>query len=581
MNYIEGICFFGNKKNIPTDLEKYRHRTVFTTQEGKYIGILIHASSHSDKMMDLWKQCHRIVVYVDGKEFEQTDDFKCHRSAEENVYIVVGCIDWNEIFQESYANISITITMGRREVVFISEKLITVLPLRMANNEIVPMDMYLTDKECISLEAEMVDRYSLYGFDQDESFKAHVWLVCRNNFNETVNDNLLAEVEFKCCHETHGLIDRELVYGIDIPGNRILFKGGFSIGTWPEGTYKIKAYLWGTQIAETVCVIGSRSMHGKYPFTNLITKEKLSVVKKKKSVKKGDGLSAIEKINSMIGMDHVKKNVIQNLNYNKFVTARKKANLQVDNRLIHICMTGNPGTGKTTIARLIAEAYFEIGILNNDNFIEANRASLIGQYIGETEKNVKETLRLANGGCLFIDEAYSLVTDARDSRDYGKKVIDTLMTELSDPNNDTLIIIAGYEKEMNKFLQTNPGLSSRFPVRLNFPDYTVSELLKMVTAYFNDHQYLATNQEVMERIEKILHQACKRKDFGNGRFIHTLVENHILPHIANRLAQKLDAGDFEEKDLQTVLPEDIPNWEEVVPMLGQTQQQERRAIGFR
>ena len=143
------------------------------------------------------------------------------------------------------------------------------------------MDMYLTDKECISLEAEMVDKYSLYGFDQDESFKAHVWLVCRNNFNETVNDNLLAEVEFKCCHETHGLIDRELVYGIDIPGNRILFKGGFSIGTWPEGTYKIKAYLWGTQIAETVCVIGSRSMHGKYPFTNLITKEKLSVVKKK------------------------------------------------------------------------------------------------------------------------------------------------------------------------------------------------------------------------------------------------------------------------------------------------------------
>ena len=85
----------------------------------------------------------------------------------------------------------------------------------------------------------------------------------------------------------------------------------------------------------------------------------------------------------------------------------------------------------------------------------------------------------------------------------------------------------------------------------------------------------------MERIEKILHQACKRKDFGNGRFIHTLVENHILPQIANRLAQKLDAGDFEEKDLQTVLPEDIPNWEEVVPMLGQTQQQERRAIGFR
>lgn len=579
MNYIEGICFFEDKKKIPTDLDKYRHRNVFTTNEGKYVGVLIHASSHPEcKVMEWWRQCHQVVVNVGDKKFEQVDNFKCHHSAEDDRYIVVGMIDWTEIFQEGYTNISITITMGRRQILFVSEKLITVLPKRLANNEIVPIEMYLTDKVSINLEDDMEDRHCQYGFDLDENYEAHVWLICRNNFNEIVNENLLAEVEFICNSETQGVIERDLAYGVDISYNKILFRGDFSISTWPEGTYKVKAFLWGIQIAETVCIIG-RSLHGKYPFTNLITKEKLSVLKKEKPVK--DGLNAIEKINSMIGMAHVKKNVIQNLNYNKFITARRSANLRVENRLIHIAMTGNPGTGKTTIARLIAEAYAEIGIISNDNFIEANRASLIGQYIGETEKNVKEMLRLARGGCLFIDEAYSLVTDTHESRDYGKRVIDTLMTELSDPNNDTLIIIAGYEKEMNRFLQTNPGLESRFPVRLHFADYTVSELLQMVAAYLSDHQYQTTDDRVMEKIENILRQVCKRKDFGNGRFIHTLVENHILPNMATRLSNKLDAGNLDVQDLQTIMPEDVPDLEEINSMLGKPQQQERRTIGFR
>lgn len=578
MNCVEGICFFENKKNIPTEVDNYRYRNVFTTQEGKYVGILLHASSISEsRLKDLWKQRHRVVVKADDKEFEQVDNFKCHSLIEDEQYLVVGCIDWTEVFQQTYTNIEITVTMGYREIVFVSKKLITVLPKRMSNNELCPLDMYLTAQGSINLEDDVEDEDCQYGFDQDENREAHVWLVCRNNFCDYVNDNLLAEVEFKVFHETLGLVDRSLVYGVDITYNKVLFRGDFSIGNWPEGGYKIKAFLWGTQIAESVCVIG-RSLYGKYPFTDLITPKKPSIIKKEKPVV--GSLNAIEKINSMIGLECVKKNILQNLNYNKFITARKIANLRVDNRLIHICMTGNPGTGKTTVARLLAEAYAQIGIVSNDNFIEANRASLIGQYIGETEKNVKEMLRLARGGCLFIDEAYSLITDSRDSRDYGKKVIDTLMTELSDPSNDTLIIIAGYEKEMNRFLQTNPGLQSRFPVRLHFPDYTVAELLDMVSAYFADHQYQATEM-VMARIEHILRQVCKRKDFGNGRFIHVLIENHILPRMATRLAQKLNAGDFEIQDLQTIIPEDVPDQEEVIPMLGQPQQQERRAIGFR
>lgn len=576
MNCIEGICFIEDKKNIPTKMDNYLHRSVFKVHEGKYVGILIHAPSLTEsKVRDMWEERHEVLVRVSDHEYEQADNFKCHSFVEDNHYLVVGCINWTEILQHSYEDIEITITMGHRKIEFVSKKIITVLPERMTDNKVCPLDMFLTSQGDIDMDDD-IDEYYQYGFDQDENSKAYVWLVCRNNFCDYVNEKLLAELEFKCFHETQGLIDRCLVYGIDFTNGKVIFNGDFSIDDWPEGTYKIQAYLWGKHISDTVCYIG-RSLYGKYPFTDFTSKSEPSVSEKKSNPEKR--LKAIEKINSMIGMVHVKKNIIQNLNYSKFINARRTAHLPVASRLQHICMTGAPGTGKTTVARLLAEAYYQIGITSNDNFIEADRASLIGQYIGETENKVKETLRLAHGGCLFIDEAYSLVSDSRDNRDFGKKVIDTLMTELSNPDSNTLVIIAGYQKEMNEFLQTNPGLQSRFPVRLHFPDYTIAELKQMLTVYFDEHQYLVTDM-VMERIENILRQVSKRKDFGNGRFIHTLVENHILPNMATRLSKKLDTGNLEVQELQSIMPEDVPDIEEIVPMLGKSQH-ERRSIGFR
>ena len=145
---------------------------------------------------------------------------------------------------------------------------------------------------------------------------------------------------------------------------------------------------------------------------------------------------------------------------------------------MHMVFTGNPGTGKTTIAKYLGDIYRGIGALSSGHLVETDRSKLVGQYLGETEKNTLNAIERASGGVLFIDEAYNLFVEDQDRRDFGHRVIETLLTYLSLDDSDMIVILAGYTNEMERLLESNPGLKSRFPYIFRFGDYTPDQLMK-------------------------------------------------------------------------------------------------------
>ena len=262
---------------------------------------------------------------------------------------------------------------------------------------------------------------------------------------------------------------------------------------------------------------------------------------------------SIKELNGMVGLDDIKKSVTTMANQSRFFIERSKAGFHTSNIAAqHAIFTGNPGTGKTTVARMLGKIYHSIGLLSKGDVICADRTRLVGRYIGETEENMKAVLEEARGNVLFIDEAYNLYEGTADRKDYGAKVIDSLLTVLSQPNPDMIIIFAGYEKEMDAMLNSNPGLMGRFPYKYRFSDYDADQLMEIALHLFKKDDYILSDEA-----QAILHQRIcdtlsqRTKNFGNARWVEQFIRNGIIPAMANRVT--LDAI----KDYQHILPSDI------------------------
>lgn len=284
---------------------------------------------------------------------------------------------------------------------------------------------------------------------------------------------------------------------------------------------------------------------------------------------------SIKELNEMVGLDDVKKSITTMANQSRFFIERKKAGLRTSNVAAqHAIFTGNPGTGKTTVARMLGKIYHSIGLLSKGDVICADRTRLIGRYIGETEENMKAVLEEARGNVLFIDEAYNLYEGTADRKDYGAKVIDSLLTVLSQPNPDMVIIFAGYEKEMDAMLNSNPGLMGRFPYKYRFSDYDADQLMEIALHLFAKDDYILNDEAQVILHQRICDTLSQRtKNFGNARWVEQFIRNGIIPAMANRVT--LDTV----KDYQHILPSDIeegykkynPRMIELVP---------RRQVGF-
>ena len=192
---------------------------------------------------------------------------------------------------------------------------------------------------------------------------------------------------------------------------------------------------------------------------------------------------------------------------------------------LNAVFTGNPGTGKTTVAKLLGKIYHKMGLVSKGHTFEVDRGDLVGEYIGQTAPKVKEAIKKAKGGILFIDEAYSLARSAEDNKDFGREVIEILVKEMSMPNNDLVVILAGYPSEMQTMVNVNPGLKSRINLWFEFPDYLPQEL-DLIADYAAAQRKISFEPEARHFMYEKIVEAYRNRDkfFGNARFVFQLID---------------------------------------------------------
>ncbi|WP_088314095.1 AAA family ATPase [Kineosporia sp. R_H_3] len=266
----------------------------------------------------------------------------------------------------------------------------------------------------------------------------------------------------------------------------------------------------------------------------------------------------LAELDALTGLTTVKAEIHRQSAVLRIEQLRAKQGLKSATITRHLVFNGNPGTGKTTVARLVGGIYKAIGLLSKGQLVEVDRSELVAGYLGQTAVKTSEVVASAIGGVLFIDEAYSLTGDQ-----YGEEAIDTLVKEMEDHRDDLVVIVAGYPGPMAEFVAANPGLASRFRTTITFPDYTDDELVQIFTRLSTSQDYDAT-PECLARFREILAATPRGEGFGNGRFARNVLESAIGRH-AWRLR---DVADPTADQLRLLLPEDLADDEQPAAAAG-------------
>jgi AAA+ superfamily predicted ATPase len=259
----------------------------------------------------------------------------------------------------------------------------------------------------------------------------------------------------------------------------------------------------------------------------------------------------LKELDSLIGMKSLKQEVRSLVNLVQIRQKRLEAGLPVPPMSLHLVFTGNPGTGKTTIARLLGQIYHALGVLSKGHFVETQRSDLVAGYVGQTAIQTREVVKKALVGVLFIDEAYTL---AKGGNDFGQEAIDELLKLMEDNRHDLIVVVAGYQDRMQEFIHSNPGLESRFNRYIHFEDYTADELYQIFEGMCNKAEYVLARDA--KRYAKTLFEtmvANKSKNFGNGRTVRNFFEKAIQKQ-ADRIAPIKNPS---KKDLATLTKADL------------------------
>ena len=245
----------------------------------------------------------------------------------------------------------------------------------------------------------------------------------------------------------------------------------------------------------------------------------------------------MEDLNELIGLTGIKHDVKELYDFTRIQKLRKEAGMKTVPVSMHLVFTGNPGTGKTTVARILARLYKQIGVLSKGQLVECDRSGLVAGYVGQTAVKTQKKIEEAMGGVLFIDEAYALARNAENGTDFGQEAIDTLLKAMEDHREDFVVIVAGYTGPMETFIQSNPGLKSRFNKFIEFPDYTVDELVQIFDLNCSKYQYVP-DPEARDQIKTLimLQKAKTPENFANARAVRNLFET-IITNQARRVAQ--------------------------------------------
>lgn len=299
--------------------------------------------------------------------------------------------------------------------------------------------------------------------------------------------------------------------------------------------------------------------------TNAITVEKASTFLPEdfvlpSNVKEKDGSEdektteeLLKELDQFIGLEKVKVQVRKLINNVKMSRIKAEKGMKVTKISLHLVFTGNPGTGKTTVARLLAKLYKSIGILETGQLIEVGREDLVGQYVGHTAPKTREVLDRALGGVLFIDEAYTL-TASDSNNDYGQEAVDTILRYMENHRDKIVVIVAGYPNEMKRFIESNPGLESRFTTTIDFEDYSLDQLMEILELQCRQSGYVLTDEareKARERLER--EKSMSGTKFGNGRVVRNIFEKAVLDQ-NDRISR---INDLTDEDLMTLTEEDF------------------------
>ena len=304
--------------------------------------------------------------------------------------------------------------------------------------------------------------------------------------------------------------------------------------------------------------------------TSVFPQYKDLTVCRKEAVKEEAKGSAYDELEKMIGLSEAKGVIKKALNYYKLRRIYQDKGIRQDRPAMHMVFTGNPGTAKTTVARLFARIMKENGLLSKGQLVEVGRGDLVAKYVGWTAKNVQEKFREAMGGVLFIDEAYSLVEERDGS--FGDEAINTIVQEMENHREDVVVIFAGYPNEMEKFLDRNPGLRSRITFHVPFADYDTDELCD-IAQLIGKSKGVTLTESAVERLSGVFEEAKKQPDFGNGRYVRNILELSEMNQAARILG--MDPDRISESMLTSIDGQDIE-----IPQAKQTVKARKIGFGF-
>jgi len=405
------------------------------------------------------------------------------------------------------------------------------------------------------------ERKYLVGFNYHET--RYIWL-------EMNCENLVQGKETWACElffnfKTHsGQLKGSIEKLFFINTNEIPFEcsigwGSDQKGTWGNDHYSVDIVFMDQIIANIPFEVGETFIEEKDIPRNPSTKNKPKAAAEKAREKDDNSYNSILKeLDDLIGLDSIKKKVKEYTTYLNFIKLRKEKGFEDSEKInLHAVFTGNPGTGKTTVAKMLGKIYQELGLLSKGHVVEVDRSDIVAEYIGQTAPKTKEVIKKAKGGILFIDEAYALARKNDDSKDFGKEAIEILLKEMSDGDGDIAIIVAGYPDEMTSFLESNPGLKSRFNMYYDFPDYTPQDLMH-IAEYTAAKRSILFNEEAKEFLYKKLVDSYRNRDkmFGNARYVNSLIDESKM-NMGLRLMQTVNPGGLSKEELSTIKTEDI------------------------
>jgi SpoVK/Ycf46/Vps4 family AAA+-type ATPase len=411
-------------------------------------------------------------------------------------------------------------------------------------------DAIVNEKKFLKQFDQKSTRFIWFEFTAENLVKDKDYWACElfSNFRTEVGEHKGGNTKFRFVYKNEDTFTITGGWGSDNPG------------TWYDGKYVLEIFFMETLLVRLPFLVGEGNVEATdEDYMNSTVEQEVKQNGETAEVPaEEDFQKAFEELDELIGLTQIKDRIREYTDYVQFLKIRSEKGLDKGaNISLHAVFTGNPGTGKTKVATLLGRIYKSLGLLSKGHVHEVDREMLVGKYIGHTAPMVKEAIKQARGGILFIDEAYALYRGDDDSRDYGQEVIEILLKEMSDGEGDLAVIVAGYPQEMMTFLDSNPGLKSRFNMHYHFPDYTPQEL-RDIALFHARKTNVIIQPEALDQMYEAMVEAYRNRDktFGNARFAIGLVEEAKMK-MGLRLVKQKGVENLTEDELSTITAADV------------------------